>query len=206
MILALADHSQFRDPSCGKSLRKWDCLYFSNHIQQGILPTVENAVRLSGLISSRIKKCVFSKITAVFSSLWDHPNPTEHLDLGMELNDWIWFQAQVTNCHPRRTAELDTELNFHHLVALGQKSSGSLHVSPPETTRGEAHRFQNQEHPGTSSSWAIYLHSIKTFPKQRKCAWSKKLTFQKVNKGLTEIIFIARNSKRKENLFMDFCL
>lgn len=166
MILSLADHSQFRDSCCGKSLRKWDCLYFNSHIQLGILSTVENAVRLSGLISSRIKKSVFSKIAAMFSNFWDHPNPTKHLGLGMALNDWIWFQAQVTNCHPRGTAELDTELNFHHLVALGQKSSSSLHVPPPETTRGEAHSFQNQDYPDTSSSWAIYLHSVKTFPKE----------------------------------------
>lgn len=197
LILSLADHSQFRDPCCGKSLRKWDCLYLNNHIQLGILPTVENAVRLSGLILSRMKeKYIFSKMTAMFSNLWDHPNPTKHLDLGMELNDWIWFQAQVTNYLPRRTAELDTELNFHHLVALGQKSSSSLRVPPPETIWGEACTFQNQEHPGTSSSWTIYLHSVKTFPKQRKCARSKRLTFQKVNKGLKEI-FIARNSERK---------
>lgn len=145
MILSLADHSQFRDPCCGKSWRKLDCLYFINHIQLGILPTAENAVRLSGLISSRIKICVFSKITAMFFNLWDHPNPTKHLDLGKELNDRIWFQAQIINCHPRRAAELDTELNFHHLVALGQKSSSSLHVPPPETTWGKAYRFQNQE-------------------------------------------------------------
>lgn len=61
---------------------KWDCLHFRNHIQPGVLPTVGNTVRLSGLISFRINKCVFSKITAAFSNFWDHPNPTEHL--GME--------------------------------------------------------------------------------------------------------------------------
>jgi len=53
------------------------------------LPTVENTVRLSGLISFRINKYVLSEITAAFSNLWDHPNPTKHLDLGMELNNWI---------------------------------------------------------------------------------------------------------------------
>lgn len=106
VILSLADHSQFRDPCCGNSLwGKWGCIYFSNQIQWGILPTVENTVRLSGLISFRINKYVFSKTTAVFSNLWDHSNPTTHLELGTELNNWILFQAEVTNRHPRWTAE-----------------------------------------------------------------------------------------------------
>lgn len=62
----------------------------------------------------------------------------------MELNDWIWFQAQVTNCHPHRAAELETELNFHHLVALGQNSSSSLHVPRPETTWGKHVGFKTR--------------------------------------------------------------
>lgn len=179
MILSLADHLQFRDPCWGKSLRKWDCLCFSNHIQ---LRNMTNSWKCREAFRTdliQIKKCVFSKIIAMFSNLWDHPNPTKHLDLGMELNDRIWFQAQVTNCHPRRTAELDTELNFHHLVLLGQKSSSSLHVPPPETTWGEACRFQNQEHSGLQAPGQFIFTLLKPSPNKENVPEAKGWHFKK---------------------------
>lgn len=125
---------------------KWDCIYFSNQIQLKILPAVENTARPLGLFSFRINKYVFSKITAASSNLWDHPNPT-HLDSGMELNNCIWFEAEVTtHCPPPEQLKIDTERKSHHLVALGQKSSSSINVSPPEIICGKASRFQNQQH------------------------------------------------------------
>ena len=158
MILSLADHSQFGDPCYGKSLwGKWDCICFSNQTQLGILPTVENTVRLSGLISFRINKYVLSEITAVFSNLWDHPNPTKHLDLGMELNNWIWFQPEVTDRHTRRTAENWYWTELSPSSCSGTKSSSSIYASPPEIIRGTASRFQSQQHPGTLSTWAIFF-------------------------------------------------
>lgn len=86
-------------------LRKMRPHLLYNQIQLGVLPTVWNTVRLSGLTSFRINKLIFSKVTAVFSNVWDHPDPTKQLDLSMELNNQIWFQAEVTNWHSHRTAE-----------------------------------------------------------------------------------------------------
>lgn len=54
-------------------------LYFSNHIQLGIFPTVENAVRFLGLISSKIKNMSFQRsqqysptfgITQIQQNIW----------------------------------------------------------------------------------------------------------------------------------------
>lgn len=197
MILSLADHSQFREPCCGKSLRKWDCLYFSNHIQLGVLPTVENAVKLSGLVSSRIKKtCLFKDHSNVLQPLGSpKSNKTSGLGYGVK---WLDLVSSTSNKLP--PPQSSWTWNWIELSPSGCSRSKLQQFPPCASSRnnmGEACRFQNQEHPGTSSSWAIYLHFLRAFPKQKKCARSTRLTFQEINKGLTEMILIARNSERK---------